>query len=59
MKVKVVIDGKEIELVPRGQHQGHEKFTNPKGISGLVATVYVRPDWTPGTPSPLKERPRC
>jgi len=45
MKVKVVIDGKEIELVPRGQHQGHEKFTNPKGISGLVATVFVRLNW--------------
>lgn len=47
MEVKVVIDGKEIELVPKGQHQGYEKFMAPKGISGLVATVHVRPDWDP------------
>jgi len=45
MEVKIVIDGEEIKLVPKGQYQGCEKFTGPKEISGLVATVFVRLNW--------------
>ena len=51
MEVKVVIDGKEIKMVPKGRYQGFEKFTAPKKISGLKATVFIRPDWTPGVSS--------
>ena len=47
MNIKLVIDGKEIQLAHRGQHQGYERFTAPKEISGLVATVLVRPNWSP------------
>ena len=47
MNIKVIVDGEEIELAHRGQHQGYEKFTAPKEISGLIATVLVRPDWDP------------
>jgi len=45
MEVKVAIDGKEVELVPRGLYQGFLRFTAPKEIRGLVASVFVRPDW--------------
>ena len=47
MKVKVVIDANEIELIHKGQHQGYEKFTAPKEISGLVVTVFIEPNWDP------------
>lgn len=47
MKVKIVIDAEDIELVYKGRHQGYERFTASREIGGLVATVFVRPDWDP------------
>jgi len=49
VEVKVVINGKEVKLVSKGQYLGFEKFTGSKEIAGLVALVYVRPDWDPET----------
>lgn len=45
MEVDVVIDGIKIELLPRGLNQGFQKFVAPKQISGVVANVFLRPDW--------------
>jgi len=45
MEVKVVIDGIEIKLLPRGVYQGFEKFVAPKEVSGAKATVFVRLGW--------------
>ena len=43
-EVKVIIDGTEIELVPRGLEQGFERYTTHK-INGIRATVFIKPGW--------------
>lgn len=44
MKVKVVIDRTEIELLPKGIEQGFERYVAPK-ISGVKAEVFIKPGW--------------
>ena len=48
MKIKLVIDGKEIELVPNGNSKNYLKFKEPEAGNGdkpLIVSVYVRPGW--------------
>ncbi len=45
--VKLVIGGKEIKLVARGRYQGYDKFTAPREMSGIVVSVFLKPDWRP------------
>ena len=50
MEVKLVIDGKEVQLVPNGQSKNYDKFKEPDSKSGerpLIASVYVKPGWKP------------
>jgi len=46
MEVKVIIDRKELKLIPVGQYQGYVKFISPKEVSYFKATVFVKGDLT-------------
>lgn len=54
-EVKVMVDGKEVALVPDGDTKQFDKFKEPGGLTGgggdgkspLMAKVYVKKGWQP------------